>query len=170
MTPIATNNASWPTTDRAYSPCFSSNFLKFAPIITTMSVIQNSFANQQFYAHLLGLQTFGSLTSATALFPSSDGPINPFMSPQDEPRYTQALESYESDDTHPDRYLFRDGDTSVGHKIHLNVTPQHVRRVSEYLRDEGFRHKYLRGGEVEDGKIFPPIRFGTARDERYRCL
>lgn len=42
----------------------------------------------------------------------------------------------------------------VGWKFHLNVTPQHVKEVAEFLREQGFNHKYLSGGEVESGKVF----------------
>ncbi len=43
---------------------------------------------------------------------------------------------------------------NVGWKFHLNVIPEHVKSVSEYLINNGYNHKYLSGGEIEDGKIF----------------
>lgn len=43
---------------------------------------------------------------------------------------------------------------NIGHKIHLNVAPDCVHAVSEYLKDNKYHHKYLSGGDVSDGKIF----------------
>lgn len=53
-----------------------------------------------------------------------------------------------------DKKDFRDHQTSNGHKFHLNVPVAEVRRVAEYLKAEDFEHKYLKGGEPIDGKIF----------------
>jgi len=39
-------------------------------------------------------------------------------------------------------------------KFHLNVLPENVRTVSEFLKRHNFHHKYLSGGEIESGKIF----------------
>lgn len=39
-------------------------------------------------------------------------------------------------------------------KFHLNVAPENVRQVSEFLKRHNFHHKYLSGGEIQDGKIF----------------
>lgn len=36
----------------------------------------------------------------------------------------------------------------------MNVAKKDVKAVSEYLRREGFSHKYLSGGEPVDGKVF----------------
>jgi len=41
-----------------------------------------------------------------------------------------------------------------GWKFHLNVEPHNVIEVSKFLKDKGFNHKYLSGGEVDSGKIF----------------
>lgn len=50
---------------------------------------------------------------------------------------------------------FKDpNDPNIGWKIHLNVAPENVAAVADYLIEEGYFHKYLQGGEVEDGKIF----------------
>lgn len=43
---------------------------------------------------------------------------------------------------------------NVGHKLHLNVGIEEVVAVSEYLKKEGFYHKFLSGGEVTDGTVF----------------
>lgn len=40
------------------------------------------------------------------------------------------------------------------YKCHLNVTPENVLTVSDFLKTRGYHHKYLHGGEVESGKIF----------------
>src|SRR3989344_4374590 len=45
-------------------------------------------------------------------------------------------------------------DRNKGHKLHLNVYPENVELVSRILKDQGFDHKYLYGGEPKDGKIF----------------
>lgn len=39
-------------------------------------------------------------------------------------------------------------------KFHLNVSPDNVKKVSKFLKKEGFCHKYLMGGEIESGKVF----------------
>lgn len=41
-----------------------------------------------------------------------------------------------------------------GWKIHLNVVPDNVEKVSEFLKKGSFTHKYLKGGEISAGKIF----------------
>ena len=46
------------------------------------------------------------------------------------------------------------GDPNIGWKLHLNVRPEYVQEISQYLCKNGYRHKYLHGGEIEDGKIF----------------
>src|SRR3989344_3172963 len=53
--------------------------------------------------------------------------------------------------------LFK-GDT--GWKVHLNVVPENVRHVSEYLKSNYYNHKYLQGGEPDDGKVFT-VYFGS---------
>ena len=41
-----------------------------------------------------------------------------------------------------------------GWKFHLNVAPEKVVKVATFLKDGNFKHKFLSGGEIEDGKIF----------------
>jgi hypothetical protein len=105
-----------------------------------------------------------SLQNAPARFPNSDAKVNPLVDSlagkkqvqHDEifKKYNEALNDY-SDADHPfDKSkcdLLSDG---AGYKFHLNVEPADVKAVSEYLIKEGYRHKYLHGGEIEDGKIF----------------
>ena len=47
-----------------------------------------------------------------------------------------------------------------GWKVHLNVAPEHVAAVSEYLKAHFYNHKYLQGGEPGDGKVFT-VYFGA---------
>lgn len=43
----------------------------------------------------------------------------------------------------------------IGHKLHLNVAPQHVKYVSDYLKHGKYSHKYCTGDYfIESGKIF----------------
>ncbi len=123
--------------------------------MTFFSAIQSTAVNQAFYQHLLGLQSADAI-----LLPLSDGAINPYMARGDYDHYVSALEPYETGATRPGRYEALQGQRHMGHKIHLNVGPQFVGQVSEYLRDEGFHHKFLRGGAVEDGKMFT-VYFGA---------
>ena len=43
---------------------------------------------------------------------------------------------------------------NIGWKLHLNVAPRFVRLVSAYLLKNGYYHKYLNDGKIEDGKVF----------------
>jgi hypothetical protein len=45
-------------------------------------------------------------------------------------------------------------DPNIGWKIHLNVKPENAKEVARYLKQNGYVHKYLSGGEIENGKIF----------------
>jgi len=42
----------------------------------------------------------------------------------------------------------------LGWKLHLNVSPENVDPVLEFLADNGFVYKYLHGGLPKDGKVF----------------
>lgn len=112
---------------------------------------------------------------------SSSLPINPYVEeaqegeddfPVIDKRFEQAsgLQSYDSSSkyydeiklyevTHPGRkkrdgseYGFNEGMT--GWKLHLNVKPEDASHVSTYLRENGYRHKFLSGGMVTSGKVF----------------
>lgn len=50
--------------------------------------------------------------------------------------------------------LLYEDDPNIGWKLHLNVEPVFVKLVSDYLRGTGHVHKYLSGGEIQDGKVF----------------
>ncbi len=43
---------------------------------------------------------------------------------------------------------------NVGHKLHINVAPESVQQVSEYLKREQYHHKFFKGGDLADGKVF----------------
>ncbi len=64
------------------------------------------------------------------------------------------------------KYEFWKGDPGTGFKCHLNVTPDNVLSVSEFLKSHGYHHKYLSGGDVEDGKIFTVYLGGKNQSER----
>lgn len=90
-------------------------------------------------------------------------PENDAMHEKDaERRYHEVMEDYEVPseeiDTynreHPGEEKEDYKSANTGWKVHLNVAPDAVRTVSEYLRSKGYVHKYLSGGEAEDGKVF----------------
>ncbi len=59
------------------------------------------------------------------------------------------------------KYDFLDEkNANLGWKIHLNVSAENSKKVSDYLIKNGYFHKFLGGGEADDGKIFT-IYFGT---------
>ncbi len=54
-------------------------------------------------------------------------------------------------------WKFWDNNPNIGWKFHLDVPPENVIAVSEFLKTyngKGFRHKYLNGSAVEQGKVF----------------
>ncbi len=54
-------------------------------------------------------------------------------------------------------WKFWDNNPNIGWKFHLDVPPENVIPVSEFLKihnGKGFRHKYLNGSAVEQGKVF----------------
>lgn len=100
-------------------------------------------------------------------------PVNQFTLPNGVPStteharqantaYTKVLASYYHHDE-PLRHALTnpaDGKSSTplkadtGWKVHLNVTPENVVTVSEYLKQNHYNHKFLSGGEPDDGKVF----------------
>ena len=42
----------------------------------------------------------------------------------------------------------------IGWKLHLNVTPENLQKVADYLITNGYLHKCFAGGDLEDGKVF----------------
>ena len=93
-----------------------------------------------------------------AKHPLSAGlPINSATNPSDKALYTNVLPEYGAS-THQsseDKTEFLDDkNPNLGWKLHLNVSPKNVIEVSRYLVENGYDHKYLSGGEHDDGKIF----------------
>lgn len=64
------------------------------------------------------------------------------------------------------RWEFFNDDPNQGYKFHLNVAPDSVHAVAEELKDLDVVHKYLRGGEVEDGKVFTVYSGSKKQTER----
>ncbi|MBI2140469.1 hypothetical protein HYU14_06085 [Candidatus Woesearchaeota archaeon] len=65
--------------------------------------------------------------------------------------YTSEMKGYS---LHPKSNKKTDIGAATGWKFHLNVTPKNVKEVSGYLTSKEYYHKFLSGGEIEDGKIF----------------
>lgn len=106
-----------------------------------------------YYNELLAIQT------PKDYFPNSTNPPNPDLL-KDESIYNQYLKPYLQTDLsnntiNPDKVDYPEKIThNFGHKLHLNIEAKDVVVVSKYLKDNGYRHKYLSGGEIEDGKVF----------------
>jgi hypothetical protein len=90
---------------------------------------------------------------------------NEFESNEDMPAYKNKLPEYKElwdkikkyNLNNPNSIKFdfiNPSDSNIGWKLHLNVSPDNVKAISEYLIDNGYDHKYLSGGDPEDGKIF----------------
>lgn len=104
---------------------------------------------------------------------SEDLPANQFTLPNGVPTtpehakraneaYVKELAPYYHHDE-PLKYAIdnpKDGKSSTpfkrdtGWKVHLNVAPENVKAVSEYLKQNHYNHKFLSGGEPDDGKVF----------------
>lgn len=80
----------------------------------------------------------------------SDSDDYPFLGEAKQEKTEQEY-FYKSDISYG-KYDFSNKD--VGWKFHLNVLPEHAPLVSKYLKESNFYHKYLFGGEPNDGKIF----------------
>lgn len=81
----------------------------------------------------------------------------PVFESQDHELWTSIMEEYSDSkyDIDPSRFDFLIKDKcNTGWKLHLNVLPQNVREVSEFLIHKMYWHKYLFGGEADMGKIF----------------
>ena len=99
---------------------------------------------------------------------SEDLPGNTLGTP-DEKKYRESLPEYEyiregiafavaNRDVAKCNFAF--GNVSEGWKAHLNATPENVSMISEYLKQNGYAHKYLTGGVGTEGKAFT-IYFGA---------
>ncbi len=92
-------------------------------------------------------------------------PENPYLDKSDNNRYIQEIGEYDEGQTAVDEYnqshpdetkinFIEDGNCNIGWKVHINVHPKDVVFVSGYLKNNGYRHKFLHGGEIDSGKIF----------------
>jgi len=108
------------------------------------SAVDNIQKRMRYKKHLSDQQ------NAPDLFPLSNTNVPPKNTHEE---YLQFLEPYKQM-LQSDKTEFLDGHTSPGHKIHLNVAPENVQYVSQYLKHNQYAHKYLSGGEAEDGTIF----------------
>lgn len=52
------------------------------------------------------------------------------------------------------------GSPNLGWKVHLNIAPANVASASDYLKQNGYAHKYLTGGSGGEGKAFT-VYFGA---------
>lgn len=96
---------------------------------------------------------------------SQSFPENPYLDDSDHSEYINQLAEYDDGQTEVDSYnlshpedkkinFIEDGNCNIGWKMHINVQPSNVKSISAYLKTNGYRHKFLHGGEVNDGKIF----------------
>lgn len=83
-------------------------------------------------------------------------PVNPFAETEDYDAYHLiGLEEYQHNiSNNSDKFDAIERNPNLGWKFHLNVIPENVIAVSEYLKESQFNHKYFSGGELEDGKVF----------------
>ncbi len=77
--------------------------------------------------------------------------------------YKSVLEDYMNKSG---RWSFFNDDPNQGYKFHLNVKPENVRQVAAILKIKDYYHKYLNGGEIEDGKIFTVYTGSKEQTER----
>lgn len=77
--------------------------------------------------------------------------------------YVDVLDEYSAKED--SRFKFWNNDPNVGFKCHLNAKPVQVIEISEFLKAGGYNHKFLSGGEVEDGKIFTVYLGGKSQAE-----
>ncbi len=63
------------------------------------------------------------------------------------------LDDYNKENPENHKYDFQEFNDD-GWKLHLNVEPENVKKVSEYLTKNGYMHKFLSGGDLGDGKVF----------------
>lgn len=96
-------------------------------------------------------------------FPESNGIDNPNL-PQNREESLRIQKAYEEELPEysktnlgiPNETIdfWKENEINCGHKLHLNVAIKNVKKVSEYLVANNICHKYLFGGEIDDGKIF----------------
>ncbi len=109
-------------------------------------------------------QQLSAAQTATDYFPTSNGEPNPdLVDGKDDFElhnvYERFLVAYDNSNgkllpLSPEKFDYRKEYDEAGHKFHLNVAAKDVVAVAEYLKRQGYRHKYLSGGEITDGKVF----------------
>jgi len=68
--------------------------------------------------------------------------------------YHKELKDYSNIPEKSNKFDLKDNYPNIWWKIHLNIAPKDVDKVSEYLINNWFFHKYLNWWDVEDWKIF----------------
>jgi hypothetical protein len=93
-------------------------------------------------------------------FPNSHAPENPDM-PTDEDGfdarihhkpYLAKLNQYQFLAPDSERHFFG-GSSNIGYKLRLNIAIADIEKVSNYLKEKGFDHKYLSGAD-SSGEVF----------------
>ncbi len=79
-------------------------------------------------------------------------------------QYEAVMKDYQHH-AEPGKWTFMGRD---GYKFHLNVKPENVQEVSVLLKNHDYEHKYLSGGEAEDGKIFTVL--GGSKEQTERII
>lgn len=79
--------------------------------------------------------------------------------------YRRALKEY-GHHAQENRWQFHEDNPNIGYKFHLNVSPEDVQMVSKFLIENDYEHKYLSGGELEDGKVFTVYTGSKEQTER----
>ncbi len=115
----------------------------------------------------------GKLVTMDELIATAENPTLSTSLPQNpghpEEEYKKALapyghdgEQYAKSNPESAKCDYPSGDEATGWKIHLDVEPQDAQRVSEYLKQNNYTHKYLSGGDESEGKAFT-VFFGSRK-------
>lgn len=84
----------------------------------------------------------------------------PYRDALPEYSYGSEAEAYASANAAEAKFNLPFGTGNIGWKAHLNVAPSDVARVADYLKQNGYYHKYLTGGIGSEGKAFT-VYFGA---------
>ncbi len=106
-------------------------------------------------------ETFAQLGEALGKTRPEDLAVyNSYLAVLDEYQWPAKVHSIPYEELKGDFYLAKreDGslkiDVNTGWKCHLDVSPENCVAVSNWLLANGYIHKFLSGGEPEDGKVF----------------
>ncbi len=83
--------------------------------------------------------------------------INPYSEDEDSGSAlykSLEIEPYGYNGSNPELQSHIDNNLNIGWKLHLNVLPEDVMVVSSFLKKLNVSHKYFRGGNTPDGKVF----------------